>query len=234
VKNPSNHLPPTSGYLPTPVKGVPSAHLPPTSGYPPTPVKWVPGYPREGGARLRCQFTILICTTPRAQRGPAATMPANHTGASPSGRRLARFALGTPLRGWSPLKKPDRSNSNPNGRKEPNTRLETLEVIFMAATTITTDWAALAKTLWPRAQIIGTGANAVVNRCHFPHVDVSLFENEADARAYEAALCCPSCDRKHTFGNIERFAPPAPFTPTPSARMFYRSNSLRRMMLSED
>jgi hypothetical protein len=161
-------------------------------------------------------------------------MPANHTGASPSGRRLARFALDTPLRGWSPLKKPDRSNSNPNGRKEPNTRLETLEVIFMAATTITTDWAALAKTLWPRAQIIGTGANAVVNRCHFPHVDVLLFENEADARAYEAALCCPSCDRKHTFGNIARFAPPAPFTPTPSARMFYRSNSLRRMMLSEE
>ena len=101
------HLPRKTGY--------PSAHPPRNPGYPPTPENRVPTYPGIRGASYPYQFTVLICTTPRAQRGPEATMPANHTGASPSGRRLARFALGTPLRGWSPLKKPDRSNTNPNG-----------------------------------------------------------------------------------------------------------------------
>ena len=104
----------------------------------------------------------------------------------------------------------------------------------MAATTTNFDWAGLAKRLWPRAQVSGTGAHAVVNRCFFPHVNVLLFETEAEGRAYEGALCCPSCDRKHTFGNIERFVPQPPLPAVPSARMFYRSNSLRRMMLSEE
>jgi hypothetical protein len=103
----------------------------------------------------------------------------------------------------------------------------------MAATT-TFDWAGLAKQLWQRAQITGTGPHAVVNRCFFPHTDVRLFETEAEGRAYEAGLCCPSCERKHTYGNIERFVPQQALSVTPSARIFYRSNSLRRMMLSED
>src|SRR5580700_9817272 len=116
-------------------------------------------------------------------------------------------------------------------QKGANTWLETLEVISMAATTINIDWAALAKTLWPRAQITGTGANAVVNRCHFPHVNVSLFEAEAEARAHEAGLCCPSCNRKHTFGNIERFAPAQITNPAPVARIGHRRNaSLIRWM----
>lgn len=105
----------------------------------------------------------------------------------------------------------------------------------MAASTITIDWDALAKTLWHRAQITGHGPHAVVNRCFFPHTDVRLFETEAAARGYESALCSPTCARKHTYGSIERFAPQPPMKEAPSARITYRRNSsLLRMMLSED
>jgi len=103
----------------------------------------------------------------------------------------------------------------------------------MSEATTNLDWAALAKTLWQRAQITGNGPHAVVNRC-FIHMEVRLFETETEAHAYKSALCCPSCYQKHKYGDITRFAPAQQPTPAPSARIFYRSKSLRRMMLSEE
>jgi hypothetical protein len=77
----------------------------------------------------------------------------------------------------------------------------------MAATT-TTDWAALAKSLWRGARISGTGEHAVVIRCH--QTAVFLFEHYTAARAFETGRCSSTCGGKHTYGSLVPFIPAPP------------------------
>ena len=75
-----------------------------------------------------------------------------------------------------------------------------------------TDWAALARSLWRSAQISvhAPGPHAVVVRCHSAFPDVHLFADFDEARAFEAKACCPSCRKKHTYGPITGFVPAPP------------------------
>jgi hypothetical protein len=87
----------------------------------------------------------------------------------------------------------------------------------MAAQTITTDWVALARSLWRAAQITGDGPHAVVVRCGFPFTEVHLFQDFKAARDFEAGFCCPTCYRKHTWGDLRPHIP-APPPPVKSFR----------------
>jgi hypothetical protein len=89
----------------------------------------------------------------------------------------------------------------------------------MAATT--TDWVALAKSLWRAAQVTGCGEHAVVVRCHLP-ADVFLFETYSAARAFQAGRCCSTCAGKHTYGSL------VPHIPAPPPRKIYRWNAERQ------
>ena len=85
----------------------------------------------------------------------------------------------------------------------------------MAANSIATDWEALARKLWPGAQVHGDGQHCVVVRC-FITKEVRLFDDYKAARDFEAGFCCPTCYRKHTYGSL------VPFLPAPPPKKFLR------------
>jgi hypothetical protein len=88
----------------------------------------------------------------------------------------------------------------------------------MAASNYTTDWVALARSLWRGAEIIGTGPHAVVVRCF--QKEVHLFDEYTAARAFEAGNCCPTCASRHTWGSL------VPHIPAPPARRQIRNLGL--------